>query len=172
MQSIFNLVRIGLKVFNYFILSRRSLRIAVVLPKSSQKKVTLISDSSGLKVFGEGEWKIRKPGYSKRRIWRKMHLVVIFDGEISGAELTDNSIADDEAAIELLNEETADIEAFSGDGAYDKRKMYDKCLEKQIEKMLIPPQRDAKIWQHGNAKAPPHPRDENLRNIRKTTRKK
>jgi hypothetical protein len=37
---------------------------------------------------------------------------------------------------------------------------------------VIPPRKDAVIWQHGNCKAPPHPRDENLRSIRKHGRKK
>ena len=30
----------------------------------------------------------------------------------------------------------------------------------------IPPQRNAKIWFHGNRAGPPHPRDENLRRVR------
>lgn len=37
---------------------------------------------------------------------------------------------------------------------------------------MIPPRKDAVIWQHGNCKAPPHPRDKNLRYIRKHGRKK
>jgi hypothetical protein len=37
---------------------------------------------------------------------------------------------------------------------------------------VIPPRKDAVIWQHGNCKAPPHPRHENLRYIRKHGRKK
>jgi hypothetical protein len=28
----------------------------------------------GLKLFGEGKWKVRKHGYVKRRSWRKVHL--------------------------------------------------------------------------------------------------
>ena len=40
-------------------------------------KVTdLVIDSTGLKVFVEGEWKVRKHGYDKRRVWRKLHLAV------------------------------------------------------------------------------------------------
>lgn len=81
-------------------------------------------------------------------------------------------ITDDEAAVEMIDKEEAQIEGLAGDGAYDKRKVYAKCQEKKIKKVLIPPQLNAKIWQHGNCKLPPHPRDENLRNIRKTTRKK
>ena len=29
-----------------------------------------------LKIYGEGEWKVRQHGYSKRRTWRKLHLSV------------------------------------------------------------------------------------------------
>ena len=36
----------------------------------------LVIDATGLKVFGEGEWKQRKHGKSQRRIWRKLHLAV------------------------------------------------------------------------------------------------
>nr|QIQ14227.1 Mobile element protein [Klebsiella pneumoniae] len=36
----------------------------------------LMIDSTGLKVFGEGEWKVRKHGKERRRIWRKLHLAV------------------------------------------------------------------------------------------------
>jgi hypothetical protein len=35
-----------------------------------------VIDSTGLKVFGEGEWKVRKHGKERRRIWRKLHLAV------------------------------------------------------------------------------------------------
>jgi len=36
----------------------------------------------------------------------------------------------------------------------------------------VPPRRDAKIWQHGNCKKTPLPRDQNLRRIRQIGRKK
>ncbi len=36
----------------------------------------LVIDSTGLKVLGEGEWKVRKHGAEKRRVWRKLHLAV------------------------------------------------------------------------------------------------
>ena len=38
--------------------------------------------------------------------------------------------------------------------------------------IAIPPQRNARIFRHGNTQAPPHPRDENLRRIREIGRKK
>jgi hypothetical protein len=35
-----------------------------------------VVDSTRLKVYGEGEWKVRVHGVSKRRTWRKIHLTV------------------------------------------------------------------------------------------------
>jgi len=40
----------------------------------------------GVKVFGEGEWKVRKFGYDKRRTWRKVHIGMDADtGQIIGS---------------------------------------------------------------------------------------
>ncbi|HAS3930664.1 TPA: transposase, partial [Vibrio cholerae] len=37
----------------------------------------LAIDATGLKVYGEGEWKVKKHGTDgKRRVWRKLHLAV------------------------------------------------------------------------------------------------
>ncbi|VFS52593.1 Uncharacterised protein [Budvicia aquatica] len=41
----------------------------------------LVIDSTDLKVFGEGEWKVKKHGQEKRRVWRKLHLAVDTDRE-------------------------------------------------------------------------------------------
>ena len=40
------------------------------------KMLYLVLDSTGLKVYGKGEWKVRQHGYSKRRTWLKLHLVL------------------------------------------------------------------------------------------------
>jgi len=47
-----------------------------------------------LKVYGEGEWKVRMHGYSKHRTWRKVHLMISPDGEIRAADLTTNAVSD------------------------------------------------------------------------------
>lgn len=57
------------------------------------------------------------------------------------------------------------------DGAYDHRHCSDEIAQREA-KAVIPPHKDAVIWQHGNCNIPPHPRDENLRYIRKHGRKK
>lgn len=64
------------------------------------------------------------------------------------------------------------IDQCSGDGAYDMRKCYETLKKHRVQKVTIPPQKNAKIWQHGNSKEERLVRDENLRAIRKVGRKK
>jgi hypothetical protein len=130
-------------------------------------------DSTGLKVYGEGEWKVRKHGYSKRRTWRKIHLSINPETQdIVVAELTSNSVTDSQAGETMLGELPQPPEQLTGDGGYDTRSFNQACQGLSIAKIVVPPQSNAKIWQHGNCKQPPHPRDENLRCIRKHGRKK
>lgn len=84
----------------------------------------VVIDSTGLKVYGMGEWKQRQHGQSKRRTWRKFHIGLDPEtGEITATQLTDNS-RDDASQVEALLTETlqhgAAIETVGGDGAYDK----------------------------------------------------
>ncbi len=46
------------------------------LARPSGGPVHLAVDATGLKVYGEGEWKVRVHGKDKRRVWRKLHLAV------------------------------------------------------------------------------------------------
>ena len=45
------------------------LQVDIAVPKS-KKPIYVVIDSTGLKVYGEGEWKTRKHGVGKRRTWR------------------------------------------------------------------------------------------------------
>lgn len=170
--SLFELMGVSVKVPNYTTLSRRAVGLKVALPRSSQEPIHVVLDSTGLKVYGEGEWKVRQHGYSKRRTWRKLHLAVDEkSGEIQATVLSEAGLDDAAAVSLLLDEVEAPIKQMSGDGAYDKRKVYEECTKRGIKKVTIPPRRDAKIWQHGNSKEPPLARDENLRRIRQVGRK-
>lgn len=171
LQSVFTLMGIELKVPDFTTLSRRGEVVPVILPKETRDTVDIVLDSSGLKVYGEGEWKVRKHGWGKHRTWMKIHLMMTPDGEIREAELTPNHISDDEVAPVLLDKEGAVISKVAGDRAYDKRKVYQVCQEKQIETIAIPPRKNARIWIHGNSRQGVHPRDENLRIIRSQGRK-
>lgn len=172
---IFKQAGIHVEVPDYSTLSRRGGRLKVQIPKKKKEAVVAILDSTGLKIYGEGEWKVRKHGWGKHRTWMKLHISMDTDGEIRGVILTDNSVDDATAGVEMLKEqfnEADKIEEIKGDGGYDKRKIYDTCEELKVKKVVIPPQKNAKIWKHGNKKGEKHVRDENLRKIRKTTRKR
>ncbi len=173
LESVFKLMGIQLRVPDHSTLSRRMGKLEVdipVMPQTGARHVVV--DSTGVKVYGEGEWKTRQHGVSKRRIWRKLHLGVDEStGEILAAVVTTNDHHDGEVLSDLLDQIEDEIEQVSADGAYDHRHCYDE-ITKRESKAVIPPRKDAVIWQHGNGKAPPHPRDQNLRYIRKHGRKK
>jgi len=165
-----SLFGVSLPVPDYTTVSRRGQTLGVTLKKTKKEKTIVIIDSTGVKVYGEGEWKVRQHGYSKRRTWRKVHVAIDEDGEIRAAEVTGKDTHDADVAKKLLDQETDLVDGFAADGAYDHAKIYTVLQTRGIQKILIPPRKDAKIWVHGNRKTPPHPRDENLRVIRKQGR--
>lgn len=170
-HSIFKQTGVSVQVPDFTTLSRRGKTLTVSLPRQNKERVVAILDSTGLKVYGEGEWKVRKHGYSKHREWMKAHVSIDEDGEIRAIKLTDNSVDDAEAGDDLLTQQKDDrITEVAGDGAYDKKKFYAACQREQVEKILIPPRHGAHIWIHGNRRGQKHPRDENLRAIRRSTR--
>ena len=95
-QSLLGLMQLELAAPDYSTLSRRQGNLAVVLPrKRSHKPMHLVMDSTGLKVYGEGEWKVRQHGWTKRRTWRKLHVEVHeATGEVVTQTLTSNRIDD------------------------------------------------------------------------------
>ena len=126
-----------------------------------------------MKVFGEGEWKVRKHGWSKRRTWIEIRVGVDEKtGDVVAGEVTDNSVHDSEMVKPLLDQiPNVSIDQFSGDGAYDTRSAYDALKKRNIKHITIPPQKNATIWKHGNSLGETHPRDGNLRSIRTLGRK-
>ena len=92
--------------------------------------------------------------------------------EIQAVVLSEASLDDAGAVPELLDQSTESVEQVGGDGAYDKRKVYEGCAVTGIRRVAIPPRKDARIWQHGNCAVPALVRDENLRRIRKVGRKR
>lgn len=172
--SIFQLMKVELPVPDHSTLSRRMGRLLVAMPVLVNGKARhIVCDSTGVKVYGEGEWKVRTHGASKRRTWRKLHLQIDeATQEIIVAGASENSVSDCEMFEEMLSANEAEIEQISGDGAFDRKKVYRAIEKRQIKRAAIPPRRGARIWQHGNSKAERLIRDENLRVIRKKGRQK
>jgi IS5 family transposase len=172
-RSIFELMGLGLDlaVPDYSTLSRRAADLEVDLSRKAEGPLHLVLDSTGLKVYGEGEWKVRKHGYSRRRTWRKVHLAIDAEThEIQAVAVTEAGVDDAEEVDHLLQAIDREVSSAAADGAYDKRKVY-RALEPRTGRILIPPRKNARIWKHGNAAGPPLARDENLRHIRRSGRK-
>jgi hypothetical protein len=147
--SILLLMGFGVKVPCYTQICRRSkdIEVDIKAPKS-KAPIYIVVDSTGLKVYGEGEWKARKHGISKRRTWRKLHLGVDEKtGFIHAQVLTENGEGDgDPQQVEgLLEQVESPIDRFSGDGAYDAFSIWEMLKDAGIEG-IIPPQENAIYW--------------------------
>jgi hypothetical protein len=172
-KSLAQLMQIALDIPDYTSLAKRAAKLGVVLDvRKHNGPIDVVVDSTGLKVFGEGEWKMRKHGKSKRRTWRKLHLAVNPDThEIEAETLTENSCDDASQVDDLLDQVAGKIDGFYGDGAYDKWKVYETLGNRRI-KAIVPPQRNAKIKRHGNSSGRPLSRDVAIRAIRHRGRRR
>lgn len=175
LRSVFQMMGITVTVPDYSTVNRRAKSVEVPLEaRTCRGSVHVVVDSTGVKVYGEGEWKTRQHGISKRRTWKKLHLGIDESSNIIlSAAITSNAV-DDAAMLPKLLEQARQhcpdgIGQCSADGAYDKMKCYDTLGDIRA---TIPPRKGAKIHRHGNRKAvPTHPRDENIRAIRDKGRK-
>ena len=77
MNSVFQLMKAPLICPNYSSISKRAKDLDINIKFLASGEIRhLAIDSTGLKVFGEGEWKVKKHGSEQRRSWRKLHLSV------------------------------------------------------------------------------------------------
>lgn len=163
MASVFQLMKVDLPVPDHSTVSRRLGNLSIALPMvEGAGPRHVVVDSTGVKVYGEGEWKVRQHGYSKRRTWLKLHLGVDEStGEILAAVVSTHNVSDDEAFGALLAGIDGEIEAVSADGAYDKRKCYDAIAERGAQ-AHIPPREDAQYW---DKEGETHARNQTLNRI-------
>lgn len=171
-RSLVRLMQMDVAIPDFTSLAKRAANLKIALDVADrQGPIDVVVDSTGLKVYGEGEWKTRQHGISKRRTWRKLHLVINpKTQEIEAEVLTENSGHDADQVEPLLDEIETPINSLAGDGAYDQWKVYQTLATKEIES-IIPPRRNAKIKRHGNSNQPPLERDEAIRGIRRIGRK-
>src|SRR3982750_3203752 len=124
--------------------SRRSIGLSLVTGgKQTAEPVHVLIDSTGLKVYGAGEWQREKHGGRGRRTWRKLHLAVNPNSsEILASELTTNEIGDSSMVRPLLDQMPGTIASVTADGAYDGEPVYRAISERQPQvppAIIIPP---------------------------------
>ncbi|BCG04376.1 IS5 family transposase (plasmid) [Paraburkholderia sp. PGU19] len=148
-QSLRALGFAGLPVPNYTTLSRRAQELKVALPAiRNGEPLHLLVDSTGVKLYGEGEWKVRKHGYAKRRTWRKVHLALdAKTGQVCAALMTHQDVADAEVLPGLLDQIPTDdaIDTIGGDGAYDTKQCHVAIAARDAQP-AIPPREGAMPW--------------------------
>lgn len=146
--SIFRLAGITLSVPNPTTLSVRLAMLRIELPclKTPDEPLVIAIDSTGFKIYGDGEWKVRQHGAGKRRTWVKCHVAIDVDTlKIVAIESTPSNVHDCEVSGELLDAIPNPLKAAAFDGAYDTAETYGK-LEQRECRPLIPPRENAVLW--------------------------
>lgn len=146
--SIVRLMGLTLPIPDHTLLSRRAQTLTVQIPRRQRAgPIHVVVDSTGLKIYGEGEWKVRRHGAGKRRTWRKVHLA--FDAKVKDAlavEVTTEAWTDGEVFQGLLDQIEGDIAQVDGDGAYDTCGVYDAAMERDAT-VAVPPRENAVPWE-------------------------
>ena len=140
--------RLGLElpVPDHTTFSRRSadLEVASTVAKT-EGPVTVVIDSTGLKVFGKGEWHLEKHGGQARRGWRQLHLAVAPDtGEILASALTTTEQGDASLVAPRLDRIARPIATVLAAGAYDGEPVYRSvAAPSPAADVVIPPRSTA-----------------------------
>jgi transposase len=143
-ESLFQQMGITVPIPSYTQISRRAQALNKKIPSLLRKGVRdVIFDSTGLKVYGEGEWKVKIHGKGNRRTWRKFHIGIdAKTQDIAVWEMTKNNEGDCAVGEAMLDHVKGKIDNAYGDGAYDgcrfRQKVYDMGGT-----VVVPPPRNA-----------------------------
>ncbi len=116
------------------------------LCREREGPIHLVVDSTGLRISGDSEWRRWKHRKGQaRRGWRKLHIGVNDDGFVVAVQLTESRKDDASVVPDLLEQIDARVRRFTGDGAYDRRLVYDKVGSGGTEDVVVvvPPRRSA-----------------------------
>jgi hypothetical protein len=146
LRSIAEVLRVDIGIPDHTTLSRRGGGLTILPTRlDGGEPLHLLVDSTGLKIYGEGEWLDQKHGIRARRRWRKLHLGVdAATHEIVASELTPDDVGDVAELPELLDQIDADVASLTVDGAYDGETVYDTVAERcPGAAIIIPPRATA-----------------------------
>ena len=144
LRSVVTLLGVSLEVPDHTTFSRRSvdLSLPTALMRNTEP-VHVVIDSTGLKVYGAGEWQAERHGERGRRTWRKLHLAVNSEsGSILASELTTHEVGDLAMVGPLLDQIPGSLASVTADGAYDGEPVYRAILAHQPDSppmVVIPP---------------------------------
>ena len=144
LKSLFSLLDIDLPVPCYTQICKRMKKIKTSQYHLKNKAIRhVVIDATGLKVYGEGEWKVKKYGPAKRREWRKLHLAVDEETqEILFADVTKEFVSDTTFVPNIMKMKKG-IQRVLMDGIADVEKLYKLAYDSGID-LLTPPKQNAK----------------------------
>jgi hypothetical protein len=146
MASVITLMDLTISAPDHTTISRRAVTLPVIQAASvPHGPLHLLIDSSGLQVYGAGQWLEAKHGVKSRRKWRKLHLAVDADnGTIVAQTLTDQDTDDPSQVAPLLDQIDGLVGRVTADGAYDGAPTYETIAAHGDDiEVVIPPRSSA-----------------------------
>jgi hypothetical protein len=146
MTSVLSLMGLTISAPDHTTVSRRAATLPVIQATSIPHGLLhVLIDSTGLQVYGAGQWLEAKHGAKSRRTWRKLHLAVdAANGMIMAQTLTDQDADDPSQVGPLLDQIDDPIIPVTADGAYDGAPIYQTIAEHGDEiEVVIPPRSTA-----------------------------
>ena len=132
-----------IKPTDYTNIWRRGTQLKLNIPETisaSDDPVVIAVDSTGIKVTNRGEWMREK--WKIHRGWIKVHLAVdVKTKEIVAIEVTDERVSDGSKFNSLISQAEENlsgrkIKEALGDGAYDRREIFDHLQQKGIQPVI------------------------------------
>jgi len=130
----------------YSLICKRAMTLKGKLPPLSHRRPAVVAlDASGLKVYGEGEWKVKIHGRGRPRKWIKFHIALDVESqEIVAHQSTTSRVHDGKMTKPLLDQVKGKIKTVLADGAYDGKNT--RTLIKERGAMpLVPPPKNGRI---------------------------
>ena len=143
-RSVLRLLGLDLSVPDHTTLSRRGRAFAGRQPRVARHDgpVHVVLDSTGLQVFGQGEWDAEKRGRTSRQS-RKLHLAIdAWTGDIVAHVLTDKDVGD--------SAQSQPCDGGGTDCQRDRRRRLRRCV--RLQDGSSPPARSAACHRHPTAR--------------------
>jgi len=162
MMSVLTLMGLTLSAPDHSTVSRRTVVLPVIQPAHVPPgPLHVLIDSTGLQVYGAGQWLEAKHGAKSHRTWRKLHLAVnAANGMIVAQTLTDQDADDPSQVGPLLDQIDDPIGRVTADGAYDGAPTYQMIAAQGDEIEVVIPPRSTAV--PSGEPGPPTQRDRHL----------
>ena len=144
-RSLMALMDLDLSVPDFSTLSRRAATLNIAEKnRPADVPITLIVDSTGLKIHSDDSWHEHKHGPKKpRKTWRKLHVALDPDsGEILASQLTTEHVGDVTALSDLAADLDVPVDRVIADGAYDGQPVFEfltQAFGPTVEIVIPPP---------------------------------